>query len=145
MDAIGWPGRSEVGEEASRAAWMILQHSIGNPEVMRRGLALLQAMPADEVDPAEVAMLEDRIGVNSGLKQRYGTQFDWDDDGQMSPLPIDDPEKVDELRARVGLAPLVDRIRQIRDAVAKEGERPPADITARRGEIDRWRRSVGWS
>lgn len=37
-----------------------------------------------------VAMLEGRIRCNEGKRQRYGTQFDWDKDGLLSPHPIDD-------------------------------------------------------
>src|SRR2546430_11873992 len=42
IDAHGWPGRSRVGEASARAAWLILQHPIANPPLMRRGLTLLQ-------------------------------------------------------------------------------------------------------
>src|SRR2546422_2708299 len=37
IDAHGWPGRSRVGEEGAQAAWLILQHAIRNPPLMRRG------------------------------------------------------------------------------------------------------------
>src|SRR3954469_8236192 len=56
MSTIGWPGRSLVGAAGAGAAWLVLQHSIGCPGVMRRGLALLQAAAvAGEAEPAEVA------------------------------------------------------------------------------------------
>ena len=62
IDAHGWPGRVLVGEDASRAAFLVLQHAIGSPAVMRRGLPLVQAAAMDgDVDPVQVAMLEDRI------------------------------------------------------------------------------------
>src|SRR5881409_419910 len=59
IDAHGWPGRSRVGEEGARAAWLILQHAIGNPPLMRRGLTLLQggATSSGETSP----LLEDRV------------------------------------------------------------------------------------
>ena len=31
IDAHGWPGRVLVGEDASRAAFLVLQHAIGSP------------------------------------------------------------------------------------------------------------------
>src|SRR5436190_16694237 len=37
MNEIGWPGRSVVSREAADAAWLVLQHAIGDPPVMRRG------------------------------------------------------------------------------------------------------------
>src|SRR5206468_9686495 len=71
IDAHGWPGRSRVGEEGAQAAWLILQHAIGNPPLMRRGLTLLRGGVGEgEVSPLEVAMLEDRIRTFEGRPQR---------------------------------------------------------------------------
>lgn len=43
LEAHGWPGRSLAGEDASAAAWLVLQHAIGNPSLQRRGLTLMRA------------------------------------------------------------------------------------------------------
>src|SRR5262249_54218490 len=54
----GWPGRSLVGEDGARAAWLVLQHAIGHPGLQRRGLELLRKAAArGEVPAVEVAML----------------------------------------------------------------------------------------
>jgi hypothetical protein len=105
----------------------VLQHSVGDPAVMRRGLALVQAAPAGDVDPAQVAMLEDRVRVHSGLPQRYGTQFDWGADGVLSPRPIEDPDGVEARRRAVGLPPLAETLREVRERAAREGDRAPPD------------------
>ena len=144
MSDIGWPGRSVVGHQAADAAWLVLQHAIGDPPVMRRGLELLRALPTGEIDPIQVAMLEDRVRTFSGLPQIYGTQFAWDERGEMQPLPIEDAARVDERRAAIGLPPLAEKLREINDAIRREGERMPADAEARRREIDAWERLVGW-
>jgi hypothetical protein len=39
VNARGWPGVSRVGPEAAEAAWLIVQHGIAAPDLMRRGLA----------------------------------------------------------------------------------------------------------
>jgi hypothetical protein len=145
MDRVGWPGRRLVGAAAADAAWLVLQHAVGSPAVMRRGLALLRAAPAGEVAPAQLAMLEDRVRVLSGRPQRYGTQFEWDARGELSPRPLDDPAGVDARRRAAGLPPLDDAIREARAAAAREGERPPTDLAARHREVEAWRRAVGWS
>lgn len=143
--AHGWPGRSLVGEEGAGAAWMILQHAIGEPEFQRRGLVLLRkAARRDEVDALQVAMLEDRVRVFEGRPQRYGTQYDWDANGEISPYPIEDPEQVDQLRATVGLGPLAERTASMREAIAASNERPPADYEARRRDFEAWAQQVGW-
>jgi hypothetical protein len=144
MTEVGWPGRSVVGREAADAAWLVLQHSIGDPAVMRRGLALLRSLPRNEVDPIQVAMLEDRVRTHSGLPQLYGTQFDWNERGEMQPRPIEDAANVDDRRAAIGLPPLAEKLREIRDAFRNGGERMPVDAAERRREIDAWERSVGW-
>ena len=141
----GWPGRSLVGEEAAEAAWLILQHAIGNPSLQRRGLALLEAAAAiGDVPMIHVAMLDDRIRSNEGRGQRYGTQLDWDEDGLLSPLPIDDAANVDERRSEIGLPPLAQEVRRKRQLAAESGERPPQDWNARQSEKERWLCSTGW-
>ena len=154
IDAHGWPGRSRVGAASARAAWLILQHAIANPPLMRRGLTLLQGGASEgEVSPLEVAMLEDRIRTFEGRPQRYGTQFDWDEHGRLSPLPLEDPAGVDARRRAIGLGPLAQDLRRRRGALARGRgrrgrgrglERPPADWAARQREMDRWLRQVGW-
>jgi hypothetical protein len=144
MSELGWPRRSLVGRKGADAAWLVLQHAIGDPPVMRHGLELLRTLPPAEVDPIQVAMLEDRVRTFSGLAQSYGTQFDWDEQGEMRPRPIQDAARVDERRAAIGLPPLAEKLREIRDALHRQGEKMPADAEARRREIEAWERSVGW-
>jgi hypothetical protein len=143
LEDHGWPGRSLVGGDAAEAAWLILQHAIGNPSLQRRGLTLLrEAALVGEASMLHVAMLDDRIRSFEGKGQLYGTQFDWDGDGLMSPLPIEDKENVDGRRREVGLAPMTEEIERRRKSVARE--RPPKDWKARQREKERWLRSNGW-
>jgi hypothetical protein len=124
---------------------MVLQHAIGSPKVMRRGLGRLRAAERrGEVDPAAVAMLEDRILVLEGKPQQYGTQVDWDDDGGLNPSPIANPEDVDERCRAVGLGPLAEDLERIRADACNDGERSPLDLAARRATAEAWARSVGW-
>jgi len=138
----GWPGRTLVGEEAMHAAWLVLQHAIGEPGVQRGCLPILRAaVERGEATPAQVAYLEDRIAFFERRPQRYGTQFDWDERGMLSPWPIEDPEGVDARRAAVGLPPLADRIDQARRNA--QGSVPP-DYGKRQAEMLAWSKSVGW-
>jgi len=138
----GWPGRALVGEDGMHAAWLVLQHAIGQPDVQRGCLPLLrEAVGHGDATAAQVAYLEDRIAFFERRPQRYGPQFDWDERGFMSPWPIEDPEGVDARRAEVGLPPLADRIAQIRKQTA--GAVPP-DYARRQAEMLAWSRSAGW-
>jgi hypothetical protein len=93
----GWPSRRLVGEDGADAAWLLLQHAVLAPAVMRAALVLLeQAVSSGDCEPKHLAFLTDRIRTLEGRPQIYGTQHDWDQDGQLSPRPIEAPEGVDE-------------------------------------------------
>lgn len=145
FDAVGWPGRSAFGDEGAGAAFLILQHAIGHPELQRRGLALiLEAVPAGQANALDAAYLSDRIAVFEGREQTFGTQFDWDASGQLSPAPTHDVAELDQRRASVGLRPMAETIAHMRAAAAADGERQPADLSRRRAEFAAWARRVGW-
>jgi hypothetical protein len=145
FDALGWPGRHALGDEGAAAAFLILQHAIGHPELQRRGLTLmLEAIPRGQANALDAAYLADRIAVHEGSEQTFGTQFDWDANGQLSPAPTRDPESLDERRASVGLPPIAETIAHMRAGAAAEGERAPADLARRRADYEAWARRVGW-
>jgi hypothetical protein len=145
IEAIGWPGRAKVGDEGAGAAFMILQHAISKPDLQRRGLALiLEAIPEAQANALDAAYLSDRIAVFEGREQTFGTQFDWDADGLLSPALIHDPAGVDERRASVGLPPMAETIAQMRAGAAAERETAPADLQQRRTDFEAWARRVGW-
>jgi hypothetical protein len=141
----GWPGEPQVGADGAKAAWLIVQHAIAQPQIQRRALeALRTAAARGDVPQLQPAMLDDRIRTLEGRPQRYGTQFDWDAEGMLSPLPIDDPGRVDDRRRGLGLGSLAEAAREHRDAARASGERPPADWPAYRRRMEEWLREVGW-
>ena len=145
IEAIGWPGRANVGDEGAGAAFMILQHAISRPDLQRRGLELiLEAIPEGQANALDAAYLADRIAVFEGREQTFGTQFDWDADGLLSPAPIGDQAGVDERRASVGLPPMAETIAHMRAGAAAERETAPADLQQRRTDFETWARRVGW-
>lgn len=144
-DAIGWTSREKIGDDGARAAFFLLQHAISRPQVQRRGLALmLEAITLNQANPLDAACLSDRIAVLEGRAQVFGTQFDWDEHGLLSPAPIADSANVDARRATVGLPPLDETIAHMRARAAAEGERPPPDLAKRRADYEAWTRRVGW-
>ncbi len=147
----GWPTISRVGRRASRAAWLIVQHSDHDHLFQRRYLDFMrEAHRSDEVDPRDMAYLTDRVLIAEGRLQVYGTQvFDVRSDSVLSrmtggaldevlrcrertvcprlplqPMPIRDPGAVDDRRRGVGLQPLSDYIRQLNQCscLTSEGE-----------------------
>ena len=104
VEQDGWPTISSVGATASQAAWLLVQHADHDIEFQKRCLALMQNLPEGEINPANIAYLEDRILVNQGLPQRYGTQFQGEGHS-FGPHPIEDERSLDTRRADVGLEP----------------------------------------
>lgn len=145
IDTIGWPGRAKLQDDGAAAAFMILQHAISVPELQRRGLEMmLEAIPDGQANLIDAAYLTDRIAMYEGRLQTFGTNFDWDANGQLSPSPINNPAQVDERRAEIGLPPLADSIAEMRATAAAEGAKPPADLAQRRAQFEAWLHRVGW-
>jgi hypothetical protein len=145
VQQYGWPGKSQVGEEAAHAAWLILQHAIAHPELQRKCFPLLvQQVEAGEMSPVEMAMLEDRIRCFEGRPQRFGTQFDWDDNKLMSPLPMDDVNLVEERRKKIGLPPMSEEIIAKRKETEDSKEPPPLNYRSYVTEKEEWLKANGW-
>ena len=105
----GWPGRTLVGEEAARAAFLLAQHADRDPVQQRAFLdALRGAVEQGEASRAHLAFLEDRVRVNAGQPQIYGTQFEGVAGATLRPHPIQDPQGLDARRAQAGLEPFAD-------------------------------------
>ena len=79
-----------------------------------------------------------------GRPQVYGTQYEWGEDGQLGPYPVEDVAGVDERRRSVGLWPLDENTRRMREDVARSGEAPPEDLAGEQRKMEEWARSVGW-
>lgn len=145
LNEYGWTRKSLVGADGAEGAWIIVQHAIGDPALQRRCLQLLEeAARQDEAPAWQFAYLTDRVRVLEGRPQVYGTSFDWDEAGEMSPCETEAPESVDERRRTVGLPPFAESARRQREAVAETNECPPVNWRARQKEMDDWARSVGW-
>lgn len=145
VDGKGWPGRTLVGDDGCTAAWMIAQHAIGLPRFMRACLELLEAAAARNDAPRwQMALLTDRIRWLEGRPQVYGTQFDWDANGELNPLPIENEAGVNARRALADLTPLADGIAQRRKEAADAGEVAPADAATRNADFSAWAKAIGW-
>ncbi|HEY5788674.1 MAG TPA: DUF6624 domain-containing protein [Microlunatus sp.] len=103
----GWPGRSLVGDAGAHAGWLLAQHADADPAFQEACLEQIAvAVAAGEAASADLAYLDDRVRVARGGPQRYGTQCERNEDGQWRPLPLDEPDDVDQLRSEAGLEPL---------------------------------------
>lgn len=146
VDTIGYPTIDKVGQEACEAAWLIIQHSIGQPGLMKKCAVLLEsAVNENKADPKNLAYLTDRIAVFEGKPQLYGTQFDWDENGNLSPNLFDDLIQVNERRKSIGLNTLEEQTEMIKRRAQKENQSPPTDFEKRKEEMEKWKKTVGWT
>ncbi|MCG8391179.1 MAG: hypothetical protein MJA30_36850 [Cytophagales bacterium] len=146
IDTIGYPTIDKVGKEASEAAWLVIQHSIGQPGFMKKCMELLdKAVNENKAEPIHLAYLTDRIAAFEGQPQRYGTQFDWDENGALSPKLFDDLAKVNQRRKSIGLNTLEEQTLIMRRQAEHENHFPPTGLEKRKQEFDQWRKKVGWT
>lgn len=141
IEEIGYPTIEKVGEDASRAAWLVIQHAIGKPVFLRKCLLLMQE---EHIQPTQIAYLSDRIAFFEGREQLHGTQYDWDEQGLLSPHPYDDLELVNQRRAELNLDSLQERTKKVRQQAREENHNAPTNFRKRKIEFDIWRKRVGW-
>lgn len=121
LDEAGWIDPGVFGPKAAWNAFMIIQH--GSLELQLGALPWVQKAFEHEKNSEAYALLYDRTQVRLGKPQRYGTQIGEDADHNPIILPLEDPDRVDELRAELGLPPLDDYLDAIEKFVS-HGKRP---------------------
>ncbi|HKW46407.1 MAG TPA: DUF6624 domain-containing protein [Gemmatimonadaceae bacterium] len=97
-----WPVRAVVGAAGVRSLWIIAQNDTA---LQRTVLHRMMESGPDEALAADVAVLEDRVRLQSGRKQLYGSQLRMVG-GRFAPAPIEDSAHVDMRRDAAGLPPL---------------------------------------
>ncbi|MEM8524391.1 MAG: DUF6624 domain-containing protein [Bacteroidota bacterium] len=103
LDQYGWLGISDVGRRGNTAIWAIIQHS--PVELKQKYAPLMKAsILKKESQPRHYARLIDRMLINQGQPQIYGTQTTRDEGGNLVFYEIDAPEKVNERRRAIGLS-----------------------------------------
>jgi energy-coupling factor transporter transmembrane protein EcfT len=105
INLYGWPGEDIIGWQGSSTLWVVIQHT--TLENQEKFLPLMrEAVKKGKARPAQLALLEDRILVQKGEEQIYGTQAGTDSLGIYKIWPIKDERNVNKRRFSVGLGPL---------------------------------------
>jgi hypothetical protein len=100
LEIHGWFTISRFGGEADTAAWLLVQHADQDRAFQRRVLTMLEPLvKKGETRSEQYAYLYDRVT----RPQRYGTQGHCIGKGRWEPFEIEDPARLDERRASVGL------------------------------------------
>lgn len=113
----GWLGIDLVGRDGMSAGLMLVQHGDRHVPLQKEYLlGLERAFHAGKLFPEAadaVALLTDRVRVNEGRPQVYGTQVSFEN-GRAVLKPIEDEARVDDRRAALGLPPLSEYLQQLR-------------------------------
>lgn len=123
----GWPGRTLVGTEAARAAWLLVQHYDRDLKFQRLALGLMGLLPKGEVENTHIAYLTDSVTLREEWNQVqvYGTVLT-NENGKFVPKRLTDEANVDKRRAELGLQPLAEYIRRQSEALLAK----PKEITS---------------
>lgn len=93
----GWFFRSRYGEKPANAAFHIIQHS--DVAQWKRFVPVLEPLVVTgEIDGQSFGLMYDRLAINEGRPQRYGSQMTCAA-GKWVPERLEDPARVDEWRA----------------------------------------------
>lgn len=101
---FGWPTISLVGKQVSHFAWLLVQHADKDVDFQEYCLELMiKARESNDVSKANIAFLTDRILVNRGKPQIYGTQFYEYKTGKLLPKTIRDMNELDKRRKKMDI------------------------------------------
>lgn len=98
----GFLGFDYVGKEGSTHFWLMVQHSDMDPQFQRNVLRDMEKeVKKNNANPQNYALLFDRVQVNAGKKQKFGTQVTYDVTGTGRAYPkigLLDSVNIDKLR-----------------------------------------------
>ncbi len=107
LEVFGCPGYSLVGKEGENNYWLMVQHCDSDPDFQSRVLEKLRReVDNKNAEGRHFGLLTDRVKINSGNKQVYGTQVSYNSMGQAYPKALADSANVNKRREEVGLEPL---------------------------------------
>ncbi len=106
----GYPGPEVVGKSEANTTWLVIQHA--PIEYQQRYYPLVEhAAREGKTSMGNWAYLIDRMNMNRGVKQIYGSQMRLREDKNGYEIyPLEDPSNVNKRRAEVGLGPIEEYI-----------------------------------
>jgi len=121
IEKYGYPGKTLVGEPTNKSAWYVIQHSNSN-SIEKYFPIIKKAGEKNEIPMTLVAMMEDRMLMNKGLEQIYGSQGSGNlitnketgkEEWVQFIWPIKEPKKVNELRKTIGFSTTIEEYSKI--------------------------------
>jgi len=117
FNTYGFLGFNKIGEEGSNNFWLIVQHCDKFPDFQK---LILKSMDKEvkkgNANPSNYAYLYDRVEVNAGRKQLFGTQLEYEVNTTGRAFPkfgLVDSVNVDKIRKEYNLNPLREYLNQM--------------------------------
>ena len=112
--SLAYPHPSIYGDEASHAFWVLIIHQDDHVELQELVLTWMQEMKKKKpYQKRDLATLSDRVAVNKGECQTYGTQFDWIASIRTyKAFSICNEKKLEKLRKKMKLMPFEKQVKQ---------------------------------
>jgi|SRR5436853_1754710 len=114
FDQFGFPDTGKAGKDGMQAFMILLQHAIGDELRVRALKPITKAFRKKELPPMGYANFVDRLRLHQGKKQLYGTGFEFKD-GKMVLSPTEDVPDLDKRRSRIGLSPMSEAIKIMKE------------------------------
>jgi hypothetical protein len=108
----GFLGIEEVGKQGSGNFWLMMQHCDKDPKFQEEVLSEMKKhIERKNANPSNYAYLIDRVNVNTGKPQVYGTQMTINkEESSYEPKPVIEPENLNKRREEVGLGTIEEYI-----------------------------------
>jgi hypothetical protein len=113
LKKYGFPNFDKVGKESSNNYWLCVQHCDDDVKFQNEVLTVMQKdVKKKKADSKNYAYLKDRVNLNSGKPQIYGTQVTYIDRTAI-PKELQNPRTVNKRRKEVGLEPIEDYLNKM--------------------------------
>lgn len=105
LNEFGWLEINQVGEKAYSALWLVIVH--GGLALKKKYLPhIKKSVEKGYLRGSKYAFILDKILLEEGKKQRFGSQVIKHLDGTATLLPLEEPYLVDERRAKYNMQPV---------------------------------------
>jgi hypothetical protein len=114
FNEFGFVGYDLAGKDSSDNFWIIVQHSDHLPKFQQKVLEeMKKQVDKENATPEYYGYLVDRVNINIGKPQVYGTQFDYNQFGQAFPKNTTDTTGINNRRISLGLTPMIERMNEM--------------------------------
>ncbi len=115
FNKYGYLGFDLVGKEGSYNFWLMVQHCDDNPKFQMRVLEKMKLeLKKNNANPQNYGYLLDRVRINTGKPQIYGTQVEYNwKTCQAYPKSLKDSVNVNKRRKEIGLSRLEEYLNEM--------------------------------